>query len=185
MSRQLSADGIEMTWTLNHLSYFLLTLLLLDTIKSSAPARVVNVSSDAHQSGKINFEDLQGECSYRGFSAYAQSKLANVLFTYELARSLEGTGVTANALHPGFVATGFGKNNRPPVRLGMNIVNLFALKPAQGAQTSIYLASTPEVEGVTGKYFVKCKPVPSSPASYDTETARRLWEVSERMTAAR
>lgn len=181
MSRQLSPEGIEMTWALNHLSYFLLTQLLLDTIKSSAPARVVNVSSDAHESGKIHFADLQGEHSYRGFGAYAQSKLANVLFTYELARRLNGAGVTTNALHPGFVSSGFGKNNSLPVRLGMSVAHWFARTPTQGAQTSLYLASSHEVQDVTGKYFVDCKPVASSPASYDLETAQRLWETSERM----
>jgi NAD(P)-dependent dehydrogenase (short-subunit alcohol dehydrogenase family) len=182
MRRARTVDGLEMTWALDHLSYFLLTLLLLDTLQASAPSRIVNVASDAHQGGRIHFDDLQGERSYRGFRAYAQAKLANILFTYELARRLEGTGVTVNALHPGFVATRFAKNNSLIVRLGASIAGLFALTPAQGARTSIYLASSPEVEGVTGQYFVKCKPARSSPASYDRETARRLWEVSLAMT---
>jgi retinol dehydrogenase 12 len=181
MRRETSPDGLEMTWALDHLSYFLLTNLLLELLTASAPARIVNVSSDAHRGGHINFDDLQSQRSFAGFRAYSQAKLANIMFTYELARRLKGTGVTANALHPGFVATRFGMNNSLPVRLGMRLVSLFALKPEQGAETSIYLASSPEVEGVSGKYFTKCKPVQSSPASYDLDTARRLWEVSAKM----
>ena len=181
MKREITVDGFEMTWALNHLSYFLLTHLLLDTLKASAPARIVNVSSDAHQGGRINFQDLQGERNYRGWFAYAQSKLANILFTYELAHKLDGSSITVNALHPGFVASGFAKNNGSLVRLGISILGLFALTPEQGAQTSVYLASSPEVEGVTGKYYMKCKPANSSPASYDMDTARQLWDVSEKM----
>ncbi len=181
MKRETTVDGIEMTWALNHLSYFLLTHLLLDILKNSAPARIINVASDAHQGGQINFQDLQGSRRYQGFSAYAQSKLANIMFTYELARRLEGSGVTANTLHPGFVATDFAKNNSLPVRLGMSLMHLFALKPEEGVQSSIYLAASHEVEGVTGKYYIKCRPVASSPGSYDLEAARRLWEISEKM----
>jgi NAD(P)-dependent dehydrogenase (short-subunit alcohol dehydrogenase family) len=144
---------------------------------------VVNVSSDAHRNGRINFDDLEGKQHYNGWRAYAQSKLANVLFTYELARRLEGTGVTANALHPGFVATGFGHNNRDLVGWGTRLAQRLAARtPEQGAQTSIYLAASPAVEGVTGKYFVDEKPVPSSPLSYDQSVARQLWEVSAAMT---
>ena len=183
-SRRLeSVDGIELTFALNHLSYFLLTNLLLDILLHSAPARIVNVSSNAHSGGKINFDDLLGKQSYFGWSAYAQSKMANVLFTYELARRLEATSVTANSLHPGFVATGFGHNNRDLVGWGTRLAQrLAALTPEQGAQTSIYLAASPEVEGITGKYFVDEKSVPSSPLSYDESAARRLWEVSAAMT---
>jgi NAD(P)-dependent dehydrogenase (short-subunit alcohol dehydrogenase family) len=183
MSRQLSADGIEMTFALNHLSYFLLTVLLLDTLKASGPARVVNVSSDSHTRGKIDFDNLQLEKGYSGLGAYSQSKLANVLFTYELARKLEGTRVTANALHPGLINTGFGKNNGPLMKFAMGLLLPLQRKPAQGAQTSIYLACSPEVEGVTGKYFEDSKAVPSSPASYNRAAAERLWQVSMEMIA--
>ncbi len=183
MSRQETADGLEMTFALNHLGYFLLTNLLLDVIKASAPARIINVSSAAHENAQMNFEDLQGERKYSGWQAYGQSKLANLLFTYELARRLEGTGVTVNALHPGFVATNFGANNYGIVgRIMKRIVNLRGISPEEGADTSIYLATSPEVEGITGKYFVKRRAVPSSPASYDEDAARRLWEVSAEMT---
>ena len=182
MKRQLSADGIEMTFALNHLSVFLLTNLLLDTLRASAPARIVNVSSDAHRNARINLEDLQWQQKYRGIGAYGQSKLAVVLFTYELARRLEGTEVTVNALHPGFVATNIGKNNGWLVRLFAPLMKLMALSPEEGAQTSIYLASSPEVAGVTGNYFDKKEPVRSAPASYDEAAAQRLWEISVEMT---
>lgn len=181
--RRETVDGYEMTFALNHLAYFLLTSLLLEMLKASAPSRVVNVGSDAHYTAKLNFDDLHNKRAYRMFGneAYGQSKLANVLFTYELARRLEGTGVTANVLHPGFVASGFGHNNRGVVRLAMKVLHRFALAPEQGAETAIYLASSPEVEGVTGKYFEKRKAMKSSPASYDEAVARRLWEISEQM----
>lgn len=182
MGRQETEDGIELTLALNHLNYFLLTNLLLDTLKASAPARIVNVSSRAHRDGRINFDDLEGKRTYKGWRAYQQSKLANVLFTYELARRLEGTGVTANALHPGFVASNFGINNGWLARLLRGVADFFAISVEEGAQTSIYLAASPEVERVTGKYFVECEPVRSADASYDTETARRLRQVSEAMT---
>jgi NAD(P)-dependent dehydrogenase (short-subunit alcohol dehydrogenase family) len=180
--RALTADGYEMTFALNHINYFLLTILLLDILKASAPSRIVNVSSGAHLDGSIDFENLQGEHHYRGMQAYGQSKLANVLFTYELARRLEGTGVTVNALHPGFIATGFASNNGPVYAFGMKLVGLFIRKPAQGAQTSIYLASSPEVEGVTGKYFFDSQAVDSSPLSYDQALAEKLWQVSLELT---
>jgi retinol dehydrogenase 14 len=178
MRRSLTVDGLERTFALNHLNYFLLTNLLLNILKASAPARVVNVSSGAHERGHIYFDNLQGEKNFNGMQAYGQSKLANVLFTYELARRLEGTGVTANALHPGFIATGFARNNGFLYDFGMRLVSLFIRKPYQGAQTTIYLATSPEVEGVTGKYFVDCKEVRSNPLSYDTSLAERLWQVS-------
>jgi len=181
--RQETVDGYEMTFALNHLAYFLLTNLLLDLLKTSAPSRIVNVSSDAHTSGKMNFDDLHSQRSYgqMGFAPYGNSKLANVLFTYELARRLQGTGVTANVLHPGFVASGFGRNNRGLMDLAMRVLHRFAISPEEGAQTIIYLASSPAVEGVSGKYFYKSKAVQSSPASYDEAAARRLWEMSEQM----
>jgi len=199
--RQETVDGIEMTFALNHLGYFLLSNLLLDTIKASAPARIINVSSRAHARARIHFDDLQSRSSYHGLRAYEQSKLAIVLSTYELAHRLEGTGVTVNTLHPGTVATNFAANNGGIVGQLMRVVaanfaanngrdagplmrllRLILISPEQGAQTSIYLAMSPEVESVTGKYFVKQKAVPSSPASYDTATASRLWQVSAEMT---
>jgi NAD(P)-dependent dehydrogenase (short-subunit alcohol dehydrogenase family) len=182
-SRQLTADGYELTFALNHLAYFLLTNLLLDMLKANAPARIVNVSSGAHLGATLDFANLQNEQHYSagGMCAYGQSKLDNLLFTYELARRLSGTGVTVNALHPGTVATGFGENNRGGMRVAMQIFHLFSLTPEQGADTIIYLASSPEVAGVTGKYWEKRKPVQSSPASYDEATQRRLWEVSAQM----
>jgi NAD(P)-dependent dehydrogenase (short-subunit alcohol dehydrogenase family) len=180
--RNLSADGIEMTLALNHLGYFLLTNLLLDTLKASAPARIINVSSDAHQSGRINFADLQGQQRYGGWRAYCQSKLANLLFTYELARRLDGTGVSANAMHPGFVATRFGRNNHGMFALFIRLAQLTALSPEQGAETLIYLATSPEVEGITGTYFVKKRPVKSSSISYDQTAAQHLWQLSTNLT---
>jgi NAD(P)-dependent dehydrogenase (short-subunit alcohol dehydrogenase family) len=180
--RLVTADGYEMTFALNHLNYFLLTILLLDLLKAGAPARIVNVSSDAHTGGSIDFGDLMEEHHFQGMKAYGQSKLANVLFTYELARRLEGSGVTANALHPGFIHTGFASNNGWIFAFGMNLVGLFIRKPAKGAQTSIYLASSPQVEGVTGKYFFDCQPIDSSPLSHDRVLAEKLWQVSLELT---
>ncbi len=185
-TRQESAEGFEMTLVLNHLSPFLLTYRLLDVLQASAPARIVTVSSDAHRSARLDFDDLRNHRKYRGFRAYSRSKLMNVLFTYELARRLAGTGVTANALHPGFVASNFGKNNGDMTGVGMAVASrLFAISPEKGARTSIYLASSPEVEGVSGQYFARCRAVRSSPASYDEAAARYLWEVSEALVGLR
>lgn len=181
MQRQLSVDGIEMTFALNHLAYFLLTDLLLDTIQASAPARIINVSSGAHTSGKIEFDNLQGERNYSA-SAYGHSKLGNILFTMELARRLEGTSVTVNALHPGFVSTGFGKNNPGfLMKLMRVVVPLIARSPEKGAETSIYLASSPEVEKITGKYFYDSKVTPMAPQATDMAVAKKLWDVSAAM----
>src|SRR6266849_3255526 len=164
--RRESVDGLEMTFAVNYLAPFLLTNLLLDVLKASAPARIVNVSSAVQASGYIQMDDLQAEKHYR--SAYGQSKLAEVLFTYELARRLQGTGVTANCLHPGFVATNFGQSGRGPViHTAVKFISRFGISPEEGAKTSIYLASSPEVEGVTGKYFVKSIPKRSASISYD------------------
>jgi len=178
MSRQVSADGIEMTLALNHLNYFYLTSLLLDVLKASSPARVVNVSSAAHRGGKINFADIQLEHGYSGMGAYSQSKMANVLFTYELARRLAGSGVTSNALHPGFVDTGFAKNNGGLVKFAMGLLKPMQKKVDDGARTSIYLASSPQVEAVSSKYFDDCKSIESDPLSYDQAVAEKLWQVS-------
>ena len=175
--RHMSADDIEMTFALNHLAYFLLTNLLLDLLAAAAPARVINVSSSAHYAGKMHFEDLGCPRAYHAWPAYCQSKLANVLFTYELARRLQGSSrpgaenVTANALHPGFVATNFGISNGGFFKQLFRLAQFAAITPEQGASTTIYLASSPEVEGVSGKYFDRCKAVRSSAASYDLEYA--------------
>lgn len=184
-ARRLSTvDGYERTFALNHLSQFLLTNLLLDMLKASAPSRIVNVSSRSHQGGMINFDDLQGERRYGfgGGRAYSQSKLANIMFTYELARCLAGTGVTANAVHPGTVATGIGENNGGLMGFGMKVFHRFAVPPAEGADTIIYLASSPEVEGITGQYWTKRRASQSSPAPYDESAQEHLWDVSVRMT---
>lgn len=179
--RQRSADGYEMTMALNHLNYFYLTQLLQELLLKSAPSRIVNVSSDAHRAGKMNFDDLMSEKRYSSFGVYSMSKLANVLFTYELARRLEDSGVTANALHPGFVATNFGRSNGGIWSPLMRGIQVFALSPEKGAETNIYLAGSPAVEGVTGKYFTKQKAVKSSDATYDEAAQRRLWEMSEQL----
>jgi NAD(P)-dependent dehydrogenase (short-subunit alcohol dehydrogenase family) len=181
MQRQFSVDGIEMTFALNHLASFLLTNLLLDTIKASTPARIVNVSSGAHTSGKIEFDNLQGERDYSS-RAYGNSKLATILCTTELARRLEGTGVTVNALHPGFVSTGFGRNN--PGLLMKTIraaVPLIARSPEKGARTPIYLASSPDVRSTTGKYFVDGRITPPAAQATDRSVARKLWDISAEM----
>jgi NAD(P)-dependent dehydrogenase (short-subunit alcohol dehydrogenase family) len=185
--RETNADGQEMTWALNHLNYFVLTNELLDVLKASAPACIVNVSSGAHTGAKgINFEDVEFKTGYSGWSTYSHSKLANVMFTYELARRLDGTKVTATVLHPGFVATGFGHNNGGLMRTGMSVVQkLVAKKPEEGAETSVYLASSPEVESVTGKYFSDSKETRSSAASYDVAAQQRLWTLSEEMVRAK
>jgi NAD(P)-dependent dehydrogenase (short-subunit alcohol dehydrogenase family) len=181
MQRQLSVDGIEMTFALNHLASFLLTDLLLDTIKASTPARIINVSSNAHTTGKIEFDNLQGERNYSP-RAYENSKLANILFTMELAHRLEGTGVTVNALHPGFTATGFAKNNGKVFAALVSIfAPLVARSPAKGAATSIYLASSPSVESITGKYFYDSQAIPAAPQATDMVVARKLWDVSSEM----
>lgn len=181
--RFVTPDGLEMTFALNHLNYFLLTNLLLDVLKASAPARVINVASGMHMGARLDFDNLQGEKHYAGFRAYGQSKLANIIFTYELASRLEETGVTVNALHPGYVDTGLSLNNGFFFRVFAKLsARLFGRKPEEGAQTSIYLAASPEVEGVTGKYFANCKPVQSSPESYDKTVAEKLWQVSLELT---
>lgn len=177
--RILTEDGIETTFAVNHLGYFLLTNLLLDLLRKSAPSRIVNVSSAAHAYGKIDFDDLQGEKKYGGFAAYANSKLANILFTYEQARRLEGAGVTANCLHPGPVATSLFRNLPKPIEA---LIKLVTISPEKGAETPVFLASSSEVEGVSGKYFAKKRERQTSRESYNEESARRLWEVSEEMT---
>ncbi|MFC2027473.1 SDR family oxidoreductase [Chloroflexota bacterium] len=182
LKRQLSKEGVELTFATNYVNYFLLTNLLLDTLKASAPSRIVNVSSDMQKNAKINFDDLQAEHKYSSFGAYGQSKLAIILFTYELARRLEGTQVTVNAVHPGFAASNIGKNNGWLGKIIAPMLKPFAISSTKAAETSIYLAASPEVEGITGKYFIKKKAVPSSPITYDETAAQRLWETSTQMT---
>ncbi|TMA38752.1 MAG: SDR family oxidoreductase [Deltaproteobacteria bacterium] len=177
-----TVDGIETVFAVNHLAPFLLTHLLLGRLAESGSARIVNVASDAHRWGRIDFDDLGRRRRYRGIAVYAQSKLANLLFTYELARRLDGVAITANCLHPGAVATGLGHNNGFLARLVAGALRPFFRTAEQGAATSIYLASAPEADRVSGRYFVDCREARSSPASYDESLARRLWEVSARMT---
>jgi retinol dehydrogenase 14 len=178
-TRHVTADGLEHTFALNHLAPFLLTNLLIDRLKQSAPARVVTVASNAHSMGRIDFDDLQAERSYSGEKAYNQSKLANVLFTYELVRRLQASAVTANVLHPGMVRTSFGVEDPAIVqRLFVPLMRLFMKDPAEGAATSIYLASSPDLAQATGLYFVNSKPKRSSKSSYDEAAAARLWQVS-------
>ncbi len=177
--RIVTPDGYEYTFAANHLGHFLLTNRLLDLIRQSAPARIINVSSNAHQTGHIHFNDLMGEKRYMGWRAYSQAKLANVLFTYELDRRLRGTGVTVNAVHPGFVNTNFANNTYSIIRPLVRFAQWFARSPEKGAETSVWLASSPEVEGISGKYFFDKRTRRSNRESYDQEIARRLWDVSE------
>ncbi len=180
--RVVTADGLEATFTTNHLGHFLLTNLLLDLLKASAPSRIINITSDAHKGAEIDFDDLMGEKKFSGFKAYGQSKLANVLFTYELARRLEGTGVTVNCLHPGVVRTGFGKDAGGLFAFGLRVIGPFMMSPEKAAGAAVYLASSPELESVTGKHFVKGKEEESSKESYDQAAAERLWQVSAELT---
>lgn len=181
-SRQETQDGLERTFALNHLGYFLLTNLLLDMIRQSAPVRVINVSSEAHRGASIDFDDLLCEEKFSPMRAYGQSKLANILFTYELDRRLENNNITVNALHPGFIASNFGRNAGLLGKIIMPVLHLFAKSPEKGAQTSIYLATSPEVEGVSGHYFINEQPATSSEESYDSDVAARLWNMSEELT---
>lgn len=174
--RTLSADGYELTFAVNHLAPFLFTRELLPLLRAGAPSRIVNVSSGAERHGPIDFDDLQSEKSYRGFAAYGKTKLMNVLFTYELASRLEGTGVTANCLHPGAVATDM---LRQLPRWLYALISPFLLTPEQGAATTVFLASSPSLEGVSGGYYEKKKAKRSSSRSYDVSARKRLWEVSE------
>ena len=186
-SRQETVDGNEMTFQVNHLGPFLLTELLRDPLVAGAPARVVNVASEAHKSAKrgLDFDDLQSERKYRSFPVYGRTKLANILFTRELARRWDGSGVTANALHPGFVASSFGRDGDTGFlgTLVFPLLKPFALTSAQGAQTSVYVASAPELENITGGYWVKSAPASPSTAAQDDAAAARLWEISEQLVA--
>jgi len=177
-----TSEGFEMTFSLNHLSYFLLTDLLFEMITSTPKSRIVNVASDAHLGASLNFDNLQGDGGYKGWPAYCKSKLCNIMFTYELSRSLEGNGTTANCLHPGFVNTNFGNNNKSSVRLSLSAAKTVgAINVKKGARTSTYLASSEEVENINGKYFYKCRPKNSSDQSYIVEHQEKLWEISEKL----
>lgn len=178
-----TVDGIERTFALNHLAYFLLTRLLLERLKASGSSRIVIVASEAHRGVGLDFDDLQNARDYDGWTAYRRSKLCNILFARELARRLAGTGVTVNSLHPGFVDTEFGNNNRGLFRWGLAIAKRFAaISPDKGAQTTVHLASSPEVAEVTGLYFDKCRPRTPNDAAQDNAAAKRLWEESARLT---
>jgi NAD(P)-dependent dehydrogenase (short-subunit alcohol dehydrogenase family) len=183
LQRRTTVDGLELMFAVNYLAPFLLTNLLLDVLKASAPSRIINVSSDAHEEGFLNMDDLQSEKSYRFMRPYGQSKLALLLFTYELARRLEGTGVTVNALHPGFVSTNIGQTGLRGIArsAARAVTSLMGISPEEGAKTSIYLASSPDVAGISGKYFVKSVPRRSASISYDEALARRLWDESAKL----
>jgi len=177
--RQLTEDGIELTWAVNHLAPFLLTTLLRERLQASAPARIVTTASAAHQGARIPFADLNAGRSYRGFERYGQTKLANILFTRELARRLEGSGVTATCFHPGLVATGFNRNNGLIMDLGMTILRPVSRSPQKGAETLVWLATLPQSALADGGYYFDKQQVMPSPEAQDMDTARRLWEVSE------
>lgn len=177
--RSMTADGLERTFALNHMAYFLLTALLREPLAAAAPSRIVNVASEAHRRTVLDFDDLQGARRYDGWLAYRRSKLCNILFTRELARRLAGSGVTANSLHPGFVASRFGDENGGLFHVGLGIAKtFFAISPERGAETPFYLAASPEVEGETGGYYGSCRPIAASPAAQDDAAARRLWQMS-------
>jgi NAD(P)-dependent dehydrogenase (short-subunit alcohol dehydrogenase family) len=180
--RQITEDGIELTWAVNHLAPFLLTNLLLDRLQASAPSRVITTSSDAHQGAHIPFDDLNAERSYRGFRRYGQTKLANILFTAELARRLEGTAVTATCFHPGLVATGFNHNNGLLMNLAMTFLRPFSRSPDRGAETLVWLADSTHVDA--GGYYVDERLSTPSVSAQDMDAARRLWEISEEQTRA-
>jgi len=181
-TRTETPDGIETTFAINHLAPFLLTNLLLDVLEESAPSRVVTVSSEAERWGNIDFDDLQSKKKYRGFPVYGMTKLANIMFTYELAGRLKGTGVTATCMHPGAVNTRFGTNNSGPMTILFRLFKPFMRTPEQGADTLIWLASSPEVEGASGRYYSDRKPIEPKKIAQDPEARRRLWEESERLT---
>jgi len=179
-TRQLTDDGIELTWAVNHLAPFLLTGLLLDRLRSQAPSRIITTASDAHQGATIPFEDLNAERGYSGFARYKETKLANILFTRELARRLEGRGTVCSCFHPGLVASGFNRNNGPLMSLAMTMLRPVARSVEKGAETLVWLARTSTVEGMNGGYFVDMQRRRPSPQAQDAQAATRLWEVSER-----
>jgi len=181
-SRQVTTDGMELTFATNHMSYFVLAHGLRDRLRASAPARVVNVASDAHKGEKLDFSDLQSANNYRGLSVYGRSKLCNILFTRELARRWEGSGVTANSLHPGFVSTRFGDQSGGMLSFLVRAAKTFAISPEKGAETIVYLASSGEVSNANGLYYYKCRPATPTREAQDNDSARRLWQESEKLT---
>jgi NAD(P)-dependent dehydrogenase (short-subunit alcohol dehydrogenase family) len=180
--RRLTEDGIETTLAVNHLAPFLLTNLLVARLRAGAPSRVVTVASDAHRGVALDLDDLSAERGYTGWQAYCRSKLANILFNLELARRLDGSGVTANCLHPGVVATGLGRGGPLVIRVFQAVARPFLLDPVRGAETIVYLASSPELEGASGGYYEKCRRVEPSAAARDRVAAERLWRISEQLT---
>jgi len=180
-SRQLTADGLERTFAVNHMAYYVVTQGLRERLIASAPARIVSTSSDAHKGAKLDFNDLQSANGYSGFSVYGRSKLCNILFTRELARQLEGTNVTANCLHPGFVATRFGDQSGGLLAPAMGFAKLFAISPEKGADTIVYLASSEAVDKVTGQYFYQRRPATPTPEGQDDAAARRLWQETAKL----
>jgi NAD(P)-dependent dehydrogenase (short-subunit alcohol dehydrogenase family) len=186
LARQTTVDGLEATFATNHLASFLLTGLLLPRLRASAPARVVNVASDAHRfGGRLDLGDLQSEHRYGALRVYARSKTANILFTQELARRIAGSGVTANCLHPGAIRSNLGRSDGRALEAVRRLIGLFLKSPEAGARTSIWLAGSPEVEGVSGRYFAKCRERRPAAHARDPETARRLWERSEELSGLR
>jgi NAD(P)-dependent dehydrogenase (short-subunit alcohol dehydrogenase family) len=178
--RQETVDGLEMTFALNHMAYFVLTNMLLSRL--NAGGRIVTVASNAHRGARLDFDDLQSRRSYVGFPVYSRSKLCNILFNRELARRLSGSGITANALHPGFVATRFGNDSGGLMRAVLKVAKpIGAISPQEGAQTIIFLASSPEVAGVSGQYFYECKPATPTAEARNDDDAKRLWEMSEQI----
>jgi retinol dehydrogenase 12 len=181
-SRRVTEDGLERTFALNHVAYFVLTHGLRERLAAAAPARVVNVASDAHQGARLDFSDLQSAAGYRGFAAYGRSKLCNILYTRELARRWVGRGITINSLHPGFVATRFGDESGGLLSYAVRVAKLFAISPERGADTIVYLASSDEVAGINGGYFYKRRPATPSPEARDDDAAGRLWQETARVT---
>jgi NAD(P)-dependent dehydrogenase (short-subunit alcohol dehydrogenase family) len=179
--RQVTVDGLELTFATNHMSYFILTRGLRDGLLAAAPARVVNVASDAHKGKKLDFDDLQSAKGYRGFYVYGQSKLCNILYTRELARRWEGSGVTANSLHPGFVSTRFGDQSGGMLSFAVRAAKAFAISPEKGAETIMYLASSDDVSKANGLYYYKCQPATPTKEAQDDDSARRLWQASEKL----
>ncbi len=179
--RQVTEDGLERSFALNHMAYFVLTLGLLERLKAAAPARIVNTASDAHRGQRLDFDDLQCERSYSGLKAYGRSKLCNILFTRELARRIAGSGVTVNCLHPGFVATRFGDGAGGWMAWAIRAAKLFALPQAKGAETIVHLAAAPEAAGASGGYFHRCRPATPSAEAQDDGAAARLWAESARI----
>jgi NAD(P)-dependent dehydrogenase (short-subunit alcohol dehydrogenase family) len=184
-NRRVTEDGLEMTFALNHMSYFVVTLALRERLIGSRPARVINTASDAHKGEKLDLSDLQSERGYRGLKVYGRSKLMNILFTSELARRWAGTGVTANCLHPGFVATRFGDESGGMLSRGVRMAKAFAISPEQGAETLVYLASSDEPANANGLYYYKRRPATPTAEARDAEAARRLWEESEKLIGNR